>query len=113
MTRELKILKGVLLLRGYGNPYWDGNRYQSKEEQIDELKSGNMSDKDLDEWIESLLADCKKTKEEVEREHEESIRQLEEGESTYTEEYEDDYYYSPSCPWNAPGMSVRDFIYTI
>ena len=67
---------------------------------------------DLDEWIEALLADCKKTKEEVEREHEESIRQLEECESTFIEEYEDDYYYSPSCPWNAPGMSVRDFIYT-
>lgn len=32
--------------------------------------------------------------------------------------YEDDDYcpsstagdYSPSCPWNAPGMSIRDFI---
>ena len=33
------------------------------------------------------------------------------------EEYEDDYCpsatrgdYSPSCPWNAPGMSISDFI---
>lgn len=37
--------------------------------------------------------------------------------SRYEEGEEDEYCpsctagdYSPSCPWNAPGMSVRDFI---
>jgi hypothetical protein len=28
----------------------------------------------------------------------------------YDEEYEDYHNYSPSAPWNAPGMSVSDFI---
>lgn len=29
-------------------------------------------------------------------------------EPEYRSSYEEDY--SPSCPWNAPGMSVKDFI---
>lgn len=116
MTRELKILKGVLLLRGYGNPHWDGNRYQTKEEQIEEVRK-YYSDKVLDEWIQSLIEDCKKSKEEIEKEHEEFCKRLEEQElleiqheMDYLRHEEESRYYSPSCPWNAPGMSVRDFI---
>ena len=47
----------------------------------------------------------------------ESIAELEERinfawqDEEYDECYEDDYRdYSPSCPWNAPGMRVSDFI---
>lgn len=28
----------------------------------------------------------------------------------YRQDREEREYYSPSCPWNAPGMSVSDFI---
>ena len=28
----------------------------------------------------------------------------------FEEDYDDRDFYSPSCPWNAPGMSVSDFI---
>lgn len=93
MDRKLKILKAVLLLRRT-------NRYQSKEEQIAEAER-YYSDEVLDEWIESLKNP--------------------EPESEFTDEPEyieqENYYtsctardYSPSNPWDAPGMSIRDFI---
>lgn len=93
MERKLKVLKGVLLLRQV-------NRYQSKEEQIAEIER-NCSDKELDEWIEAL-----KSPDDV-AEFEEELEFLEE-EMRYTSCTEHDY--SPSNPWDAPGMSVRDFI---
>lgn len=93
MERKLKILKAVLLLRRI-------NRYQSKEEQIAEADK-YYSDEQLDEWIEAL-----KNPEE-EPEFEETFESLEE-ERLYTSSTGHDY--SPSNPWDAPGMSVRDFI---
>ena len=100
MERKLKILKAVLLLRRF-------NRYQTKEEQIAEVEKYEI---DLDEWIEYLK------KPEPETDFEENIDQ----EIKYLEEdLEREQQYTPSCtahdyspsnPWDAPGMSVRDFI---
>lgn len=46
MTRQLKILKGVLMLRKF-------NRYDSKEKQIAFIDK-HFTDQQLDEWIENL-----------------------------------------------------------
>ena len=113
MQIEQKILKAVLLLRNF-------NRYSSKEEQIEEqlkwYREGYTTEKDIDNWITDLKAEIKKTPEEREAESLEMIKHLEECENNNS--YYDDYYtpsathgdYSPSCPWNAPGMSISDFI---
>lgn len=93
MQRKLKILKAVLLLRRV-------NRYQSKEEQIAEADK-YYSDEMLDDWIEAL----KNPEEETEfEEYPEIIGE----EQRYTSCTTHDY--SPSHPWDAPGMSIRDFI---
>lgn len=93
MERRLKILKAVLLLRRI-------NRYQSKEEQIAEVDR-YYSDEMLDDWIEAL----KKPEEETEFE---GFPEIIEEEQRYTSCTARDY--SPSNPWDAPGMSIRDFI---
>lgn len=93
MERKLKILKAVLLLR-------QTNRYQSKEEQIAEADKF-YSDRQLDEWIESL-----KTPEDAPEFEEETEFIGEERRHTSCTEHD----YSPSNPWDAPGMSIRDFI---
>lgn len=93
MDRKLKILKAVLLLRRT-------NRYQSKEEQIAEAER-YYSDKVLDEWIESLKNP------ELEPEFIDEPEYIEQ-EDRYTSCTARDY--SPSNPWDAPGMSIRDFI---
>lgn len=93
MERKLKVLKGVLLLRRI-------NRYQSKEEQIAEIDR-YYSDEMLDDWIEAL----KNPEEETEFEE---IPEFIEEEQRYTSCTARDY--SPSNPWDAPGMSIRDFI---
>lgn len=93
MERRLKILKGVLLLRRV-------NRYQSKEEQIEEIDK-YCSDEEIDRWIEAL----KKPEEETEFE---GSPEIIEEEQRYTSCTARDY--SPSNPWDAPGMSIRDFI---
>lgn len=94
MERKLKILKAVLLLR-------KTNRYQSKEEQIAEAEK-YYSDQQLDEWIEAL-----KNPEEP-PEFEEELEFTEE-ETQYRPSCTNRDY-SPSNPWDAPGMSVGDFI---
>lgn len=93
MERKLKILKAVLLLRRI-------NRYQSKEEQIADAEK-YYTDQQLDEWIEVLKHP------EDESEFEETFEYIEE-ERLYKSSTEHDY--SPSNPWDAPGMSIRDFI---
>lgn len=93
MERKLKILKGVLLLRQV-------NRYQSKEEQIAEAEK-HYTDKQLDEWIEML----KHPEDEPEFDEEPEYHNGEIQHSSCTERD-----YSPSNPWDAPGMSIRDFI---
>lgn len=95
MDRKLKILKAVLLLRKF-------NQYESKEKQITKAEK-YYSDEQLDEWIEILK-------------HPETTKPYEEPEEIIT--VEKDHYipsscngdYSPSNPWDAPGMSIRDFI---
>ena len=99
MERKLKVLKGVLLLRQV-------NQYQSKEEQIAEIEQ-NCSDKELDEWIEALKSPDDGPGFGEEPEFLEELEFLEEN-MRYTSCTAHDY--SPSNPWDAPGMSVRDFI---
>lgn len=93
MERRSKILKAVLLLRRI-------NRDQSKEKQIAEVDR-YYSDEMLDDWIEAL----KKPEEETEFE---GSPEIIEEEQRYTSCTARDY--SPSNPWDAPGMSIRDFI---
>lgn len=93
MERKLKILKAVLLLRKI-------NRYQSKEEQIADAEK-YYTDQQLDEWIEML----KHPEDGPESEGEPEYINEEPRHSSCTERD-----YSPSNPWDAPGMSVRDFI---
>lgn len=109
MTQSLKnkILKGVLLLLKV-------NSYVNKDDEIENytkyLESGVLSESDLDEWIESL--------QDIVSGKEESSETYEDEDDSYLYDYEDDYYtpsatnrdYGPSNPWDAPGMSVRDFI---
>lgn len=94
MERKRKTLKAALLLRRI-------HKRQSKEAQIAEADK-YYSDEETDNWIGAL----KKPKEEMEL-----------GEVSETIEKEQWYTpsctargYSPSNPWNAPGMSVRGFI---
>lgn len=112
-----KILKAILLLRKCGN------KASTKDEQIAEqkrwLKEGYTNEKSLDEWIQSLKEELAKTPEQKEKESQEFIEQLmayeakealkelEEGRRTRSSSAGD---YSPSNPWDAPGMSVSDFI---
>lgn len=107
MRRKYLILKAVLLLRR-------ANRCQSKEEQLKEADM--LTDEQLTDWIKNL----KDTRPEWMKqgfESEEAYYDAEEADWEF-ESYDDSHYtpsatnndYSPSQPWNAPGMSVRDFI---
>ncbi|MCD7996399.1 MAG: hypothetical protein LUH21_04110 [Clostridiales bacterium] len=111
MTRELNILKAVLLLRKF-------NKYRSKEARIEETKSnfekGYMTDESLQEWIDSLKEDLSKSPEQLEKESQKFIESLCDMEAEQArqkmESYEDSKEYGPSNPWDAPGMSISDFI---
>lgn len=111
-----KILKAVLLLRKCGNKYDTKERQIYDEERYYEL--GWITNKDLDEWIKQLKEELAKTPEQKEAESKEYIEWLMEKEFAELKREEDEYYtpsatagdYSPSCPWNAPGCSIRDFI---
>ena len=99
MERKLKILKAVLLLRRV-------NKYQTKEEQMAEAEK-YYTDQELDEWIDWL----KNPEEEPEMEFEPEIGnpfECFEAENRCPSCTAGDY--SPSHPWDAPGMSIRDFI---
>ena len=79
------------------------NRYDSKEKQIAFIDK-HYTDQQLDEWLEALKAP--------------EIGYDDEMETIGYEEYADEHYtpsstardYSPSNPWNAPGMCIHDFI---
>ena len=115
---EQKILKAVLLLRQVGN------RYDPKEVQIEQVRetySTYLTETDLDAWIGSLQEELEKTPEQREKESQEMIERLCEADLEEfrrdMDRYEYEYCpsasagdYSPSHPWDAPGMSVRDFI---
>lgn len=139
MNKDLKILKGVLLLRAwrkymekidkesYGESYealldMFGYRVITKEEDIESVKScyKYSSEEEFEEWLDSLREDLKKTPEELEEESRIACAEMAEKEAQelYDELHGGDDYcpsstagdYSPSNPWNAPGMSIRDFI---
>lgn len=111
MKREQNILKAVLLLRKF-------NTYQTKEEQIEEVKEyfskGYMTDESLQEWIDGLKEELAKSPEQLEAEAEERIERMCELDAEQArQEMESCRYekeYGPSNPWDAPGMSISDFI---
>ena len=136
MNKDLKILKGVLLLRAwrkymekidkesYGESYealldMFGYRVITKEEDIESVKScyKYSSEEEFEEWLDSLREDLKKTPEELEEESRISREEMAEREA---KEFYDELHggcpsstagdYSPSNPWDAPGMSIRDFV---
>ena len=95
MTKKLLALKAVLLLRKF-------NRYDTKENQIEEALK-YYSVEQIEEWITWLKED---------------VITSNDSDSDY-EDYEEHEYYCPSCtngdyspssPWNAPAMSISDFI---
>lgn len=108
MERKLLILKGVLLLRKF-------NRYQTKEEQIEECEK-YYSDEILKEWIESLKEDLAKTPEQREAEAEELLERFSDFDAEQDRKEMESFPccsnrdYGPSNPWDAPGMSIHDFI---
>jgi len=110
IQRNLIILKATLLLREIL-----GVRSSSKEEMI--RMGRKYTDSELSLWLTSLQKEISKSDDERKREAEERI-QL---------EMEHDFPqncgfskpiticcsnrdYGPSNPWDAPGMSVKDFI---
>lgn len=111
MNREQKILKAVLLLRKF-------NIHQTKEEQIEEVKmyftKDDMTDESLQEWINDLKGELSKSPEQISAEAEERIERLCETEAEQVrQEIQNsmcEKSYGPSNPWDAPGMSVSDFI---
>ena len=118
MISEQKILKAVLMLRRCGNIS------QSKEEQIEEQKKWLKLDPDyadrFDDWIDSLREELAKTPEQREEESRRFCEELaeREAEMMYQELHDPEHYcpsatagdYGPGNPWDAPGMSIRDFI---
>ena len=118
MITDQKILKAVLMLRRFGN------KYQAKEEQIAEQKKWLEQDPDyadqFDSWIDSLRDELAKTPEQREEESRRFCEELaeREAEMLYQELHDYEHYcpsvtagdYSPGNPWDAPGMSIHDFI---
>lgn len=136
MNKDLKILKGVLLLRAwrkytakatmmmYGEN-WEsflamyGCRVITKEEDIESVKIDYefLGEEAFEEWLDFLRKDLKKTPEELEEESRIACEEMAEREA---KEFYDELHggcpsstagdYSPSNPWDAPGMSIRDFV---
>lgn len=110
---KLKVLKAILLLRKF-------NRSSSKEEQVAEvnewIKEGIMTEQSLQEWINGLKEEIAKSPEQQEKESKQFIEEICKAEAEYYQS-DKEYYtsctagdYGPSNPWDAPGMSIRDFI---
>lgn len=108
LKRDQNILKAVLLLRRT-------NRYTSKEEQIAEVNSwfaAGFTDSDLLNWISALKEPDPRddwTQEQWDAYYDDlAMADYEFERNQYTCCTNRDY--SPSNPWDAPGMSIRDFI---
>lgn len=103
--RHNMILKAVLLMREKL-----GIKSSSKEEQM--RYAGMLTNKEIGIWTESLREEINKTPEQKQKEAEERIML----EKDFVNNFFHDSIsctagdYSPSSPWNAPGMSIRDFI---
>lgn len=138
MNKDLKILKGVLLLRVWRKytakatmmskenyeAFLDmfGYRVITKEEDIESVRFDYefLGEEAFEEWLDYLREDLKKTPEELAEESRIACEEMAEREAQelYDELHgNNDYYpsstagdYSPSNPWDAPGMSIRDFI---
>lgn len=105
------ILKAVLLMREKLDI-----KSSSKEEQM--RYAGMLTNKEIEIWTESLLEEINKTPEQKQKEAEERERIM--LENDFMNDFMNDFFhdsvsctagdYSPSSPWNAPGMSIRDFI---
>lgn len=112
IPREQLVLKAVLLLRKVGN------KSTTKEEQLQEVKdwftNGYMTDLSLQEWIDGLKEELTKTPEQREAESEDFLEKLCEAEAEQARQEMESFYeeksYGPSNPWDAPGMSIHDFI---
>ena len=108
--RHNMILKAVLLMREKL-----GIKSSSKEEQM--RYAGMLTNKEIGIWTESLREEINKTPEQKQKEAEERIML---GKDFVNEDFVNNFFhdsvsctagdYSPSSPWNAPGMSIRDFI---
>lgn len=101
MSIEQKILKAVLLLRKVGN------KSQSKEEQLEEVKAwvrdDAMGESELDDWIAELQKSIDGGgDEDTEKDYLED--------NAFESDLEFEKSYGPSNPWDAPGMKVSDFI---
>lgn len=94
MERKLKILKAVLLLRRISSR-------QAKEELITEAEK-YYTDQQIDGWIEAL-----KNYSPIPGFEEDTGYIGQEERYTPSSTARD---YSPTHPWDAPGMSIRDFI---
>lgn len=101
MNIEQKILKAVLLLRKRGN------KSQSKEEQIEEVKAwmrdDAFSESELDEWIEELGKA-------IDGGEDENAEYDYWADDDFESRLEFEKSYGPLNPWDAPGMKVSDFI---
>jgi hypothetical protein len=112
--REQEILKVVLLLRKVGN------RYNTKQQQIAQvtrwLDKGFLTDAMLFEWIGNLEAELEKSGE-LKPSKREKTETLSETQSGWSAKERGEQYtsctagdYSPTHPWDAPGMRVEDFL---
>ena len=88
MNRKQLVLKAVLLLRTV-------NKYSSKDEQL-AMMDKYYSTEQLEDYVEHFN-DPQPVYEEPDYVMDDS------GSEYYT-------HYSPSNPWDAPGMSIHDFI---
>ena len=112
MPREQLIVEAVLLLRKVGN------KSTAKEDQLAEVNEwfakGYMTDESLQEWIDGLKQELAKTPEQREAESEEFLEKLCEFDAEQARQEIASFYeeksYGPSNPWDAPGMTVSDFI---
>lgn len=118
MTQKRRnlIMKGILMMKRLIPTH-----PQTKEELMEEMfywySEENMPSVDLDGWINSLREDLKKTPEQREAEAEAFAEELAESEAEWEYEHRNDYCpsctagdYGPGNPWDAPGMSIKDFI---
>lgn len=126
MTQKVRnlILKATLMRRRLCGP----DLRQTKEDEIaeylelykDDAVDGVPMDEYLADWIDSLREDLAMTPEEREARREAELEEMLEHEGEWEQQWSgmNEWYcpsctagdYSPGNPWDAPGMSIRDFI---